>query len=148
MQLTGCFRIYASMHCSFTTDFCFQSWSESFPVFVLCPVTYQGSTGMSYSNVALCNLCTISIAPKYTPGADSRFAPSQWETALLCNDVSHWLGARLEWTLLRKYPCTVEAMPGLVPEHVKDTLHILPVGFCPRGRDYFVYAPSQWEATL
>ena len=28
--------------------------------------------------------------------ADSRFAPSQWETALLCNDVSHWLGASLE----------------------------------------------------
>ena len=27
--------------------------------------------------------------------ADSRFAPSQWETALLCNDVSHWLGASL-----------------------------------------------------
>ena len=25
--------------------------------------------------------------------ADSRFAPSQWETTLLCNDVSHWLGA-------------------------------------------------------
>ena len=23
--------------------------------------------------------------------ADPRFAPSQWETALLCNDVSHWL---------------------------------------------------------
>ena len=31
--------------------------------------------------------------------ADSRFAPSQWETALLCNDVSHWLGARLESAL-------------------------------------------------
>ena len=28
--------------------------------------------------------------------ADSRFASSQWETALLCNDVSHWLGASLE----------------------------------------------------
>ena len=28
--------------------------------------------------------------------ADSRFAPSQWETALLCNDVSHWLGASPE----------------------------------------------------
>ena len=27
--------------------------------------------------------------------ANSRFAPSQWETALLCNDVSHWLGANL-----------------------------------------------------
>ena len=24
--------------------------------------------------------------------SDSSFAPSQWETALLCNDVSHWLG--------------------------------------------------------
>ena len=31
--------------------------------------------------------------------ADSRFAPDQWETALLCNDVSHWLGARLESAL-------------------------------------------------
>ena len=29
------------------------------------------------------------------PRADSRFAPSQWQTALLCNDVSHWLGANL-----------------------------------------------------
>ena len=28
--------------------------------------------------------------------ADSKCAPSQWETALLCNDVSHWLGASLE----------------------------------------------------
>ena len=28
--------------------------------------------------------------------ADYRFAPSQWETALLCNDISHWLGANLE----------------------------------------------------
>ena len=32
----------------------------------------------------------------YMCRADSRFAPSQWETALLCNDVSHWLGASLE----------------------------------------------------
>ena len=31
--------------------------------------------------------------------ADSRFAPSWWETALLCNDVSHWLGANLESAL-------------------------------------------------
>ena len=28
--------------------------------------------------------------------ADSRFAPRQWETALLCNDVSHWLCANLK----------------------------------------------------
>ena len=32
--------------------------------------------------------------------ADSRFVPSQWEMALLCNDVSHWLGANLESALI------------------------------------------------
>ena len=31
--------------------------------------------------------------------ADSRFAPSQWETAFLCNGISHWLGANLESAL-------------------------------------------------
>ena len=31
--------------------------------------------------------------------ADSRFAPSQWEAALLCNNVSHWLSASLESAL-------------------------------------------------
>ena len=31
--------------------------------------------------------------------ANSRFAPSQWETALLCNDVSHWSGVSLESTM-------------------------------------------------
>ena len=30
---------------------------------------------------------------------DCRFAPSQWETALLCNYVSHSLGANLESAL-------------------------------------------------
>ena len=34
---------------------------------------------------------------------DSRFAPCQWETALLCNDVSHWLGASL-WISLKHIP--------------------------------------------
>ena len=37
--------------------------------------------------------------------ADSRFAPSQWETALLCNDVSHWLGTNLESALYMSYSC-------------------------------------------
>ena len=31
--------------------------------------------------------------------ADSRFALSQWERALHCNDVSHWLGSNLESAL-------------------------------------------------
>ena len=32
--------------------------------------------------------------------ADSRFAPSQWETVLVCNNICHWLGASLELALL------------------------------------------------
>ena len=32
--------------------------------------------------------------------ADSRFAPSQWETSLQSNAVSHWLGANLESALV------------------------------------------------
>ena len=36
---------------------------------------------------------------KQFTGWFSRFAPRQWETALLCNDVSHWLGANLESAL-------------------------------------------------
>ena len=35
----------------------------------------------------------------YADRADSRFVPSQWEPVLLCNDVSHWLGAGLESAL-------------------------------------------------
>ena len=31
---------------------------------------------------------------------DIRIAPSQWETALHCNDVFHWLSASLESALL------------------------------------------------
>ena len=30
----------------------------------------------------------------------SRCAASQWETLLHCNDVSHWLGAYLDWSLI------------------------------------------------
>ena len=38
--------------------------------------------------------------------ADSRFAASQWETALLCNDVSHWLGASLKSALYARQRLT------------------------------------------
>ena len=35
-----------------------------------------------------------------TPFTDqSRYAPSQWEKSLQCNNVSHWLGAYLDWFL-------------------------------------------------
>ena len=29
----------------------------------------------------------------------SRYVPSQWETSLQCNDISHWLGEHLDWSL-------------------------------------------------
>ena len=32
-------------------------------------------------------------------GDHSVYVPSQWETALQCNGVSHWLGAYIEWSL-------------------------------------------------
>ena len=35
--------------------------------------------------------------------ADSRLAPSQWETSLQGNAVSHWLGAKLESALYLSY---------------------------------------------
>ena len=43
---------------------------------------------------------TQETSPVAYFSADSRFAANQWETALLCNDVSHWLGANLESALL------------------------------------------------
>ena len=36
--------------------------------------------------------------------AESRFAPIQWETPLLCNDVPHWLGTNLESALYAIHP--------------------------------------------
>ena len=35
----------------------------------------------------------------------SGYAPSQWETSLHCNDVSHWLGAYPDWSLRQVSAC-------------------------------------------
>ena len=43
---------------------------------------------------------TVVVKVGYITRADSRFVPNQWETGLLCNDVSHWLGASLESALV------------------------------------------------
>ena len=46
-------------------------------------------------NVRSLLVCKNShVSPSYRVGC--RFPPSQWEMALLCNDVSHWLGTSLE----------------------------------------------------
>ena len=41
------------------------------------------------------------LSPLLLHRTDSRFAPSQWETALLSNDFSHWLDASQESALLQ-----------------------------------------------
>ena len=43
--------------------------------------------------------CRRSAMFRHQHRADARFAPSQWETTLLCNHVSHWLDANLESAL-------------------------------------------------
>ena len=47
---------------------------------------------LTHKYMGICDLCRDRWASMGNK-ADSRFAPSQWETALLCNDISHWLGA-------------------------------------------------------
>ena len=53
---------------------------------------------------------------------DSRFAPSQWEMALLCNDVSHWLGASLESSLYVELITAYFHWPGWCAD--EDRYHI------------------------
>ena len=45
-----------------------------------------------------CEKINLPVAKNHCR-ADSRLVHSQWETALLCNDVSHWLGASLDSAL-------------------------------------------------
>ena len=49
--------------------------------------------------------------------ADSRFASSQWETALLCNDVSHWLGANLVSALYHTYLKSYRSIHCFIKTH-------------------------------
>ena len=51
---------------------------------------------------------------------DSRFASSQWETVLLCNDVSHWLGASLESALIRNIGLLINSDKKRIPKPLID----------------------------
>ena len=71
----------------------------------------------AWKNESLCEelcvrACDMQCAARIVFRADSRFAPRQWETALLCNDVSHWLGASLKSAqvfILRYWLCSCTA---------------------------------------
>ena len=67
--------------------------------------TIPSSSVYINSRVCVYQNCTYHMA-------DSRLTPSQWETALHCNDVSHWLGASLEsalisWCVVNSQQCTI-----------------------------------------
>ena len=55
--------------------------------------------GISMSSMLFAGMTYTHPQKYHYHRADSRLAPSQWETSLLCNDVSHWLGANLESAL-------------------------------------------------
>ena len=56
-------------------------------------------------------VCLIGVIPNvcHIIRADSRFAPSQWETSLQSNTIPHWLGTGLESAL--KYIIHVTLSP-------------------------------------
>ena len=58
-------------------------------------------------------------------GADSRFAPRQWETELICNSVSHWLGAIREPAAIYTSPCLGDLvmMWGCRVEKILTNIH-------------------------
>ena len=71
---------------------------------------------------------TISELPHWWPKkslfrADSRFVPSQLETALLCNDVSLWLGATPESALFIHGNHTLFYISGILMLHGIPSSH-------------------------
>ena len=86
--------------------------------------SWESWTSGAYSNLEgygwnwpVLNLKMAQNDTKHMHRTDSRFNPSQWEMALFCNDITHWLGASLEsalyayffgWTL-----CASEALSAV-----------------------------------
>ena len=56
--------------------------------------------------------------------ADSRFVPSQWETSLQSNAISHWLGANIESTLILYCTAVPEAEHKPEFQLTKDTPYL------------------------
>ena len=67
--------------------------------------------------------------------ADSRFVPSQWETSLLCNHISHWQSSSLEQPPLWHHHCiTVANFPASFHWPNSHMLNSLDPGRC--GSNY------------
>ena len=69
---------------------------------------FKGNTTQVFQSKCIWNRCLQNISHfeqaamkwRVINRADSRFAPSQWETLLQSNTVSHWLGTNLESALV------------------------------------------------
>ena len=93
----------------------------SFTVYLQCVI-------LSKETRALYGYCFVTLhgrfrSPPWQGRADSRLVPSQWETSLQSNAVSHWLGTNLESALqgkkiglvmrqLRRYAVTAHTVGG------------------------------------
>ena len=78
------------------------------------------------------------------------YPPSQWETTLHCNVVSHWLGAYTKWSLPRwqnptDNPYKVSLTCSGTNPGIASTVHgYLCMAYSVHSR----LAPSQWETSL
>ena len=59
----------------------------------------------TYGDLAYWRIICVT-RPRFWVRADSRCAPSQWETSLQSNTVSHWLGVNLESALWVRFTMT------------------------------------------
>ena len=111
---------------------------------------FSGGNWLTLSGSILCWF-PVSLGPAASLSGDrndSRFAPSQWETALLCNNVSHWLGETASLSgdrdVSRLAPSQWET--ALL---CNDVSHWLGEAASLSGdRDESRFAPSQWEMAL
>ena len=70
----------------------------------ISPVIFSQETHKKHPGMASFG-CLFAMPYKHR--ADSRLAPSQWETVLQCNAVSHWLGANLESACKHRKCCVI-----------------------------------------
>ena len=71
--------------------------------------------------------------------AECRSAPSQWEMALLCNEVSHWLGASLESALDLSIPHRENTQCGYL-----DSTFMPRCTICPHLQAHWGAIMHQW----
>ena len=65
-----------------------------------CLVTYFCCCQITWSKPYIIILFIYQFSPNLSPRDHFVYAPSQWETTLQCDVISHWLDAYIKWSLL------------------------------------------------